>query len=171
MLSLLVGPLAIEEAAAGYAEEQKNATLANRAGAGLGRRRRRTKRKFSSSASSAVDAASAANGVRGNAMIIADEGTGDFCWKDSYGRGVGKIPKRCGAGYELIGLLCYKKCSAGFTRSGLDCHQNCLPGWTNHGLFCNKGSAAAKGRGGGKIVNKWEYPNPACNAAAGLGES
>jgi hypothetical protein len=167
----LLAAISIEEAAAGYAEEQKNATLANRAGAGLGRRRRRTKRKFSSSASSAVDAASAANGVRGNAMIIADEGTGDFCWKDSYGRGVGKIPKRCGAGYELIGLLCYKKCSAGFTRWGLDCHQNCLPGWTNHGLFCYKGSAVAKGRGAGKSVTKWAYPNPACKAAAGLGES
>ena len=162
----LLATIAIEEAAAGYAVKQKNATLANRAGAGLG-----GWGKFSSSASSAVDAASTANGVRGNAQIIAAEGTGDFCWKDSYGRGVGKIPKRCGAGYELIGLLCYKKCSAGFTRWGLDCHQSCLPGWTNHGLFCYKGSAVAKGRGAGKSISKWAYPNPACNAAAGLGES
>ena len=156
-----------------------------RPAAGLGRRKKLTPplgfgfSKASNSArdsakdyaSEAYDAASTANDVRGNAMVVAGEGQGNFCWKDSYTRGVGKIPKKCGEGYEFIGLLCYKKCSAGFTRSGLDCHQNCLPGWTNHGLFCNKGSAAAKGRGGGKIVGKWEYPNPACNAAAGLGES
>tara|TARA_R110002072_G_scaffold33205_19_gene100611 strand:+ start:7498 stop:7740 length:243 start_codon:yes stop_codon:yes gene_type:complete len=34
----------------------------------------------------------------------------EFCWKDSYGRGVGTVPQKCKSGYDRIGLLCYKKC-------------------------------------------------------------
>jgi hypothetical protein len=31
----------------------------------------------------------------------------DFCWKDSYGRGVGTIPSVCPEGQEQAGVFCY----------------------------------------------------------------
>jgi hypothetical protein len=38
----------------------------------------------------------------------------DFCWKDSYGRGVGTIPNGCPSGYEMLGVLCYEACPSGY---------------------------------------------------------
>jgi len=97
----------------------------------------------------------------------------DFCWKDSYPRGVGTIPKICSSGQDRIGLLCYDKCSAGYKRFGLDCHQQCPAGWDNNGLYCRR---SEYGRGGGypwkgsdglrdthgKMIRR-------CEAAQGLG--
>jgi len=80
--------------------------------------------------------------------------SGDFCWRDSYGRGVGTIPKSCPKNKETIagGLLCYDKCSkfGDFKRSGYDCHQKCKSGWTDHGLLCYK-FKSTYGRGVGRI--------------------
>lgn len=70
----------------------------------------------------------------------------DFCWKDSYPRGVGEVPKACAPGQEMIGLLCYDKCPAGMARFGFDCHSVCPPGLQDQGLFCR---AAEYGRGAG----------------------
>jgi len=61
----------------------------------------------------------------------------DFCWKNSYGRGVGTIPGECGS-KEKLGLLCYPPCPSGYNRVGLDCQQNCPPDFRNDGLFCRK---------------------------------
>jgi len=69
----------------------------------------------------------------------------DFCWKDSYGRGVGTIPDDCGT-KDKLGLLCYTPCPSGYTRVGLDCQQNCPSGFTNEGLFCRR---VEYGRGSG----------------------
>lgn len=69
----------------------------------------------------------------------------DFCWKDSYGRGVGLIPQEC-PGRDRIGALCYSKCPAGYTRFGVDCHQTCPSRFRDDGLFCRK---AEYGRGAG----------------------
>lgn len=69
-----------------------------------------------------------------------------FCWKDSYGRGVGKIPSTCASNRDRIGLLCYTKCPAKMTRFGFDCHSICPSGWRNDGLFCR---LAEYGRGAG----------------------
>lgn len=63
----------------------------------------------------------------------------DFCWKESYGRGVGTIPTECGD-LEKIGLLCYQPCPAGMVRKGVDCHSKCPVGWTDDGLFCRRSS-------------------------------
>jgi hypothetical protein len=60
----------------------------------------------------------------------------EFCWKDSYTRPVGKIPKTCKSGYDRIGYLCYKKCPNGYKRYGFDCHQKCPSGSKSQGLFC-----------------------------------
>lgn len=70
----------------------------------------------------------------------------EFCWKDSYGRGVGTVPKKCASGYDRIGLLCYKKCGKNMKRFGFDCHSKCPSGMRNDGLFCRK---AEYGRGVG----------------------
>ena len=70
----------------------------------------------------------------------------EFCWKDSYPRGVGTIPEACAAGRERIGLLCYTKCPANMARFGFDCHSVCPSGMRDDGLFCR---AAEYGRGAG----------------------
>lgn len=67
-------------------------------------------------------------------QIFSNQST--FCWKNSYGRGVGTPLSTCPAGKEKIGLLCYSKCPAGFSRFGFDCHQNCPSGFSDQGLFC-----------------------------------
>jgi len=71
--------------------------------------------------------------------------TQTFCWKDSYGRGVGTIPSECGTKQKL-GALCYEPCPSGYTRIGLDCLQNCPTGFRDDGLFCRN---AEYGRGVG----------------------
>lgn len=70
----------------------------------------------------------------------------DFCWKDSYGRGVGTVPAACSPGRERIGLLCYSVCPAGTRRVGFDCHSVCPDGMRDDGLFCRR---AEYGRGAG----------------------
>jgi hypothetical protein len=69
-----------------------------------------------------------------------------FCWRDSYGRGVGTIPETCAPGQERIGLLCYQNCPANTKRFGFDCHSVCPSGMRDDGLFCR---AAEYGRGAG----------------------
>ena len=60
----------------------------------------------------------------------ADDGK-EFCWKDSYGRGVGTVPKKCVSGKDRIGLLCYDKCGKNMKRFGFDCHSVCPKGMDN----------------------------------------
>ncbi|WP_166264632.1 hemopexin repeat-containing protein [Marinobacter caseinilyticus] len=63
----------------------------------------------------------------------------DYCWKDSYGRGVGTIPNNCPAGMKKEGALCYRPCEDGYESSTLGaCLQKCKPGYRNDGLFCRK---------------------------------
>ncbi len=88
-----------------------------------------------------------------------------FCWKDSYGRGVGTIPGRvadCPSGYTNHGLTCFRgsddilapslvaDCPSGYTNMGLTCFRgvhsihtpsrvaDCPHGYTNTGLTCHK---------------------------------
>ena len=67
--------------------------------------------------------------------------------KPSYGRGVGVIPKNCGAGKEYDAGLCYQTCRAGFGGVGPVCWQHCPNGMRDDGAFCAK--PAPYGRGGG----------------------
>lgn len=63
----------------------------------------------------------------------------DFCWKDSYGRGVGTIPDTCSSGMQKEGALCYEPCKAGYESSTWGaCLQKCTNGLTDQGLFCRK---------------------------------
>lgn len=92
-------------------------------------------------------------GVLAMAMIISlvfttEAVAQDFCWKDSYGRGAGKIPKACRPDEDKIGALCYKKCGPGMKRFGFDCHSICPAGFKSEGLFCHK-EVKKYNRGGG----------------------
>lgn len=80
-------------------------------------------------------------------------GNRTFCWRDSYGRGVGVPVSQCAPTRDQIGLLCYTKCPAGYSRSGFDCHQNCPAGLTDQGLFCRK---LEYGRGAGFPWSFWD---------------
>jgi hypothetical protein len=70
----------------------------------------------------------------------------DYCWKASYGRGVGTVPDACAADRDRIGLLCYSKCGTNSKRVGFDCHSVCPSGMRDDGLFCRK---SEYGRGAG----------------------
>ncbi|GFH55030.1 hypothetical protein CTEN210_11506 [Chaetoceros tenuissimus] len=88
-----------------------------------------------------------------------------FCWKDSYGRGVGTLPGRvsdCPSGYTNNGLTCGRgsddiwapskvaDCPSGYTNMGYTCFRgtddisapsrvaDCPSGYTNMGLTCHK---------------------------------
>lgn len=56
--------------------------------------------------------------------------------KDTYGRGVGSIPRDCPAGKEYDAGLCYVPCRDGFTGVGPVCWGRCDPGWDDHGATC-----------------------------------
>ena len=91
----------------------------------------------------------------------------EFCWKSSYGRGVGTIPTTCPPGKERMGFLCYDKCDkftdAQYKRGGVgDCHQKCTAGYHDHGMLCHKGN---HGRGWGSSHCGWYRWS-----AVGLGE-
>jgi len=65
--------------------------------------------------------------------------SGDFCWLDSSGRGVGTIPDTCASDREKIGLLCYSMCPQGTARFGFDCHSVCPPNMRDDGLEYGRG--------------------------------
>lgn len=81
---------------------------------------------------------------------IKTEATGaklPFCWRQSYGRGVGVPLSECANGLEKDGLLCYPKCKDGYGAAGPVCWAKCPPGFTDIGAFCQK--PAPYGRGAG----------------------
>lgn len=62
-----------------------------------------------------------------------------YCYKNSYGRGVGKPVSNCPAGQEQQAGLCYNQCNAGFTGVANSCNaSSCPSGWRDDGLFCAK---------------------------------
>ena len=60
-----------------------------------------------------------------------------FCWKTTYGRGVGTIPSSCGGKQNDAGL-CYPYCKTNFYGVGPVCWQQCPAGWANHPASCYK---------------------------------
>ena len=61
----------------------------------------------------------------------------DFCWLDSYGRGVGTIPTNCGQGKENDAGLCYNRCENGYDGAGPVCWQQCPAGYVDTGALCH----------------------------------
>lgn len=63
-----------------------------------------------------------------------------FCWKDSYGRGVGTIPRNCEPGFsEDTAGLCWPKAKPGYVCDFFVCRQaTCPEGFRDDGLTCFK---------------------------------
>ncbi len=70
-------------------------------------------------------------------VAVGSNAADDFCWKDSYGRGVGTIPTDCTGGKENQAGLCYNKCPAGMNPVGPVCWSACPPGYVDHGAICH----------------------------------
>ncbi len=69
-----------------------------------------------------------------------------YCFRQSYGRGVGK-PMRCPHGKAYDAGLCYRPCKSGYKGVGPVCWQSCLPGFADHGAFCGKPKPYGRGVG------------------------
>lgn len=71
-----------------------------------------------------------------------------FCWRQSYGRGVGNpLSSNCAPGLDKSGLLCYPKCKDNYKGVGPVCWANCPSGFTDIGAFCQKSKPYGRGTG------------------------
>lgn len=63
-----------------------------------------------------------------------------FCWKDSYGRGVGTVPRKCEPGFsEDTAGLCWPNAKPGYVCDFFVCRQaGCPAGYRDDGLTCFK---------------------------------
>ncbi|MBN1382317.1 MAG: hypothetical protein JXA41_11625 [Deltaproteobacteria bacterium] len=75
-----------------------------------------------------------------------------YCWRQSYGRGIGVPVSACPKGQEKDGLLCYPTCESigkkGWKGVGPVCWQSCPEGFRDDGAFCFK-PTTSYGRGVG----------------------
>ena len=78
------------------------------------------------------------------AICNANGAPAPVCWKDSYGRGVGKPISPCDASKGLVksGALCYPYCrndtQPTYYGVGPVCWQHCKPGYVDEGALCRK---------------------------------
>lgn len=63
--------------------------------------------------------------------------TPDFCWKGSYGRGVGTIPPSCNSDRIKQDGMCYTACKSGWEGAATMCLRTCPSGYSNWGLTCH----------------------------------
>lgn len=75
-----------------------------------------------------VDVADQQNEIINNHEVAFAEASSDAsldnsCWKKASGRGFGKIPTSCPAGYTLIGAICYQDCQSGYSAGYTQCYQ------------------------------------------------
>ena len=62
-----------------------------------------------------------------------------MCWRDTYGRGVGTVPRICPAGQsEDTAGLCYNNCRRGYKAAVTMCVPECPAGFRDDGLYCFK---------------------------------
>ena len=69
------------------------------------------------------------------------------CWKQAYGRGVGKAISACPSDKEKDGALCYPYCRDGYYGVGPVCWQDCPSGFRNDGAYCYKPDSYGRGAG------------------------
>lgn len=74
-----------------------------------------------------------------------------FCWRRSYGRGVGVPVSACPQGREKDAWLCYRTCEdigkPGWKGVGPVCWQRCPEGFRDDGAYCFKPKAYGRGVG------------------------
>lgn len=89
----------------------------------------------------------------------------DFCWKDSYGRGVGEIPTQCTVGKDYQAGLCYESCKTGFSGEGPVCWSSCPSGYRDMGAICHidkKLLVSANWSCAKKLWGKCIWPRTSC---------
>ena len=69
------------------------------------------------------------------------------CWKQAYGRGVGKAISACPSDKEKDGALCYPLCRDGYYGVGPVCWQDCPSDFRNDGAYCYKPHSYGRGAG------------------------
>ncbi len=68
-----------------------------------------------------------------------DANSAKVCWRNTYTRGVGTVPRLCPPGQEeATPGLCYTKCRAGYKGAVTMCIPECPAGWRDDGLYCFK---------------------------------
>ena len=72
-----------------------------------------------------------------------------YCWRNSYGRGVGVPISACPDGQEKDAGLCYKPCKKNYKGVGPVCWQSCPSGFRDDGAYCFKPRAYGRGVGYG----------------------
>ena len=72
-----------------------------------------------------------------------------YCYRDSYGRGVGVPLSSCPSDKEKDAWLCYPKCKSGYDGVGPVCWQGCPGGYVDTGAFCHINKPLTK-------KGKWE---------------
>ncbi len=65
-----------------------------------------------------------------------------YCYRESYGRGVGRPLSTCPASEDKSGLLCYPKCEAGYGGAGPVCWEDCPRGYKDTGALCTRPAAS-----------------------------
>ena len=71
--------------------------------------------------------------------LTASVANADVCFRDSYARGVGKVPAACANSKLAIDEgLCYATCQPGWDGKATNCVQNCPTGFRDDGLLCAK---------------------------------
>jgi len=93
-----------------------------------------------------------------NMTVASDSDSQPVCWKDSYGRGVGKPIHSCPSDQEKNGALCYPLCKENYYGVGPVCWEKCEEGWVDEGALCRKDGSidtvakASYGRGAGYVL-------------------
>jgi hypothetical protein len=77
---------------------------------------------------------------------------GALCNKDSYDRGIGKIPSKCPDDKENQNGLCYVKCNNGYSGDGPVCWGICPSDFKDIGISCSK--IKDYGRGSGYVTKR-----------------
>jgi len=67
-----------------------------------------------------------------------------YCYKDSYGRGVGAPLSTCDSDQQRSGLLCYPKCKDGYDMVSFVCWGQCPSGYVDTGAFCHVDKALTR---------------------------
>ncbi len=65
----------------------------------------------------------------------------EYCYRQTYGRGVGAPVSTCREDEDKNGALCYPKCREGFHGVGPVCWEGCPDGYTDTGALCTRPAA------------------------------
>ncbi len=85
-----------------------------------------------------------------------------YCYRESYGRGVGK-PMHCASGQDQDAGLCYTPCKSGYKGVGPVCWGKCNEGYHDDGMTCRRNAHIfgkdSYGRGAGYVLWKKDKCN------------